>query len=215
MKLAIIGAGNVGGALGKAWAEKAGHETFFGVRHPAADKVKALLANIGGKTQAGSAAEAANAADVIVLATPWTETEAAIRSMGNLSGKIVLDSTNPLGMVDGGLGLVIGHSISGGEKVQGWATGASVFKTLNTTGFANMANPSFKAGKPVMFVAGDDAANKPIVMKLVGELGFDMVDAGPLRNARLLEAHAMLWIELALNRGLGGDWAFSILRRQG
>ena len=215
MKLAIIGAGNVGGALGKSWAEKAGHEVFFGVRHPTSDKVKALLGNIRGKAQAGSAAEAAKAADVIVLATPWTETEAAIRSMGDLNGKIVLDSTNPLGMVDGGLGLTIGHSISAGEKVQGWAAGASVFKTLNTTGFANMADASFKTGKPVMFVAGDDAANKPKVMKLVGDLGFEMIDAGPLRNARLLEAHAMLWIDLSLNRGLGRDWAFAVLRRQG
>ena len=70
-----------------------------------------------------------------------------------------------------------------------------------------------RQGKPVMFVAGDDAANKPKVMDLVGELGFEMVDAGPLRNARLLEAHAMLWIDLALARGQGRDFAFAILRR--
>ncbi|MBV9262286.1 MAG: NADPH-dependent F420 reductase, partial [Pseudolabrys sp.] len=103
-------------------------------------------------------------------------------------------------------------STSAGEKVQGWATGASVFKTLNTTGFANMSNPVFNGVKSAMFVAGDDATNKPKVMKLVGELGFEMIDAGPLRNARLLEAHAMLWIDLALARGQGGDWAFSIVR---
>jgi len=213
MKLAIIGAGNVGGALGKAWAEKAGHEVFFGVRQPESDKTKAVLAGIRGKAQAGGPQQAAVFAEVIVLTTPWPETEGVIRAMGDLKGKMVLDCTNPLGMVDGGLGLTIGHSISGGEKVQGWATGASVFKTLNTTGFGNMADTSYNAGKPVMFVAGDDAGNKPKVMNLVGELGFDTVDAGPLRNARLLEAHAMLWIDLALNRGQGRDWAFAILRR--
>jgi len=213
MKLAIIGAGNVGGALGKAWAEKAGHDVFFGVRQPASEKTQALLAGIRGKVQAGSPQQAAAFADVIVLTTPWPETEGAIRAMGDLKGKIVLDCTNPLGMVDGALGLVIGHSISGGEKVQGWAAGTSVFKTLNTTGFGNMADPNYKDGKPVMFVAGNDAANKPKVMTLVGDLGFDMVDAGPLRNARLLEAHAMLWIDLALNRGHGRDFAFGILRR--
>lgn len=215
MKLAIIGAGNVGGALGKAWAEKAGHEVFFGVRQPAAEKVRSLLAGIGGKVQAGSPREAAAFGDVIVLTTPWPETEAAVRSLGDLKGRIILDCTNPLGMVEGALGLTIGHSTSGGEKVQGWAAGASVFKTLNTTGFVNMANPVFDGVKSVMFVAGDDAANKPKVMALVGDLGFDMVDAGPLRNARLLEAHAMLWIDLTLNRGQGRDWAFAIVRRQG
>jgi predicted dinucleotide-binding enzyme len=148
-----------------------------------------------------------------VLSTPWPATEAAIRSMGNLKGKIVLDATNPLTRGPDGIGLEIGHAISGGEKVQGWAAGASVFKTLNTTGFGNMANPVFKGVKSVMFVAGDDAANKSKVMELVGQLGFEVIDAGPLRNARLLEAHAMLWIDLALARGQGRDFAFGILRR--
>jgi predicted dinucleotide-binding enzyme len=213
MKLAIIGAGNVGGALGKAWVEKAGHEVFFGVRQPDSEKTRSLLAGIRGKAEAGRPEQAAAFAEVIVLTTPWAETEGAIRAMGSLKGKIVLDCTNPLGMVDGTLGLTIGHSISGGEKVQGWAAGASVFKTLNTTGFTNMTDANYKGGKPVMFVAGDDAASKPKVTALVGELGFDVVDVGPLRNARLLEAHAMLWIDLALNRGLGRDWAFAIVRR--
>ena len=112
-----------------------------------------------------------------------------------------------------GLGLEIGHSTSAGEKVQGWAKGASVFKTLNTTGFGNMADPVFHGVKSVMFVAGDDAANKPKVIDSSAALGFDVVDAGPLRNARLLEAHAMLWIDLALTRGLGRDWAFARVKR--
>ena len=212
MKIAIIGAGNVGGALGANWAQK-GHEILFGVRDPKADKVQALLGKIGGKAKAMTPAEAAAAADVIVLSTPWPATEAALRSMGNLRGKIILDATNPLARGPDGISLEIGHTTSAGEKVQGWAAGASVFKTLNTTGFGNMANPVFNGVKSVMFVAGDDAAAKPKVMQLVGDLGFDVIDAGPLRNARLLEAHAMLWIDLALARGQGRDFAFAILRR--
>ncbi|HZQ12276.1 MAG TPA: NAD(P)-binding domain-containing protein [Pseudolabrys sp.] len=212
MNIAIIGAGNVGGALGANWAQK-GHDILFGVRDPKAEKTQAVLKKIGAKAKAVSPAEAAAAADFIVLSTPWPATEAAIRSMGNLKGKIVLDATNPLTRGPDGIALEIGHSISAGEKVQGWATGASVFKTLNTTGFGNMANPVFKGGQSVMFVAGDDAANKPKVIKLVGDLGFEVIDAGPLRNARLLEAHAMLWIDLALVRGQGRDFAFGILRR--
>jgi predicted dinucleotide-binding enzyme len=213
MKLAIIGAGNVGGTLGVAWAERAGHEVFFGVRNPSSDKVQAVLRRLAGKAQAGTPAQAAAFAKFIVLTTPWNAAEAAIRSMGNLSGKIILDATNPLAMGPEGLNLEIGHSISAGEKVQGWAKGASVFKTLNTTGFGNMADPIFHGVKSVMFVAGNDAANKPKVIGLVAALGFDVVDAGPLRNARLLEAHAMLWIDLAIKQGLGRDFAFAIVRR--
>jgi predicted dinucleotide-binding enzyme len=213
MKLAIIGAGSVGGTLGTAWAQKAGHEIFFGVRNPQSEKVQALVRSLGGKARAGTAADAAASADVIVLATPWNGAEATIRSLGDVSGKIILDATNPLAMGPDGLGLEIGHDTSAGEKVQGWAKGASVFKTLNTTGYGNMADPVVGGVKSVMFVAGDDAAAKPKVIALLAALGFDVVDAGPLRNARLLEAHAMLWIELALKRGLGRDFAFAILRR--
>jgi 8-hydroxy-5-deazaflavin:NADPH oxidoreductase len=171
------------------------------------------VCRLDGRGRAGTPEQAAAYAQFIVLATPWNATEAAIRSMGDLNGKIILDATNPLAMVPHGLALAIGHSTSAGETVQGCAKGASVFKTLNTTGFGNMAEPIFDGAKSVMFVAGDDAANKPKVVELVGALGFDVVDAGPLRNARLLEAHAMLWIDLALNRGLGRDFAFALLRR--
>jgi len=213
MKIAIIGAGNVGGTLGTAWAQKTGHDIFFGVRDAKSEKTQALLSKIGGKARAGTAAEAAAFGDVIVLTTPWPQTEVAIRSLGDVNGRIILDATNPLVRGADGISLEIGHSTSAGEKVQGWAKGASVFKTLNTTGFGNMANPIFNGVKSVMFVAGDDADNKPKVMSLVADLGFDVIDAGPLRNARLLEAHAMLWIDLALVRGLGRDWAFARVKR--
>ena len=212
MQIAIIGAGNVGGALGANWAQK-GHDIVFGVRDSKAEKTQSLVKAIGAKARAASVNEAAQAAEIIVLSTPWPAAEAAIRAMGDLKGKILLDATNPLTRGPDGIALEIGHAISGGEKVQGWASGASVFKTLNTTGFNNMANPVFNGVKSVMFVAGDDAASKPKVMDLVGDLGFEAIDAGPLRNARLLEAHAMLWIDLALARGQGRDFAFAILRR--
>src|SRR4029079_9233448 len=115
---------------------------------------------------------------------PWNGAEAAIRSLGDVSGKIILDATNPLAMGQDGLGLEIGHDTSAGEKVQGWAKGASVFKTLNTTGYGNMADPVVGGVKSVMFVAGDDAAAKPKVIALIAALGFEGIDSGPLRNAR-------------------------------
>jgi len=113
MKIAIIGAGNVGGALGANWAGK-GHDICFGVRDPKAEKTQSLLGKIGGKARAGSPAEAAAFADVIVLSTPWPATEAVIRSMGDLKGKIVLDATNPLTRGPDGISLEIGHTTSAG-----------------------------------------------------------------------------------------------------
>lgn len=210
MRIAIIGAGNVGAALGRNWAGR-GHQVSFGLRDPKAARYAPLAAH-GALL---SPAEAAAGADAVALATPWQAAEAAVAGLGDLSGKLVLDATNPLGMGPNGLGLAFGHSDSAGERVAGWAKGAAVFKTLNTTGAENMADPDAYPTKPVMFVAGDDAARKPEVMALISDLGFEAVDAGPLANARLLEAHAMLWIDLALNRGQGRGFAFGLLRKPG
>ena len=213
MKIAIIGAGNVGGALGAAWAKKAGHDVIFGVRDPKSGKIGPLLQTIGPKARVATVPEAATSADIVVLSTPWPATESAIRSMGNIRGKIILDATNPLTRGPEGIALEIGHSTSGGEKVQSWATGASVFKTLNTTGFGNMASPEFKGVKSVMFVAGDDADGKKLVIELVSSLGFEAIDVGELKIARLLEPFAMLWIHLMARRNQGRNFAFGMLRR--
>jgi predicted dinucleotide-binding enzyme len=105
--------------------------------------------------------------------------------------------------------------LAAAERVAAWAKCASVFKTLNQTGYGNMANPVYPDGRAVMFVCGDDTAAKPTVLGLVAELGFEVVDAGPLRVARLLEPWAMLWIHLARNQGLGREIAFARPRRAG
>ena len=158
MKIAIIGAGNVGGTLGKGWAKK-GHELFFGVRRPQGSEIQDLLKAAGGGARAGSPAEAAAFSEVVVLATPWQATEAAVKSAGDLSGKILIDCTNPLKADLSGL--EIGHTTSGGEQVAGWARGAKVFKAFNTTGSNIMAAPVIQGIPTVMFVCGDDAAAKP------------------------------------------------------
>ena len=206
MRIAVIGAGNVGQACGKGWAAK-GHAVRYGVRNPADAKYAGL--------SIASVADAAREAEAVLLATPWPATEAALRAAGDLSGKLLLDGTNPLAMGPDGLSLALGHSISAGEMVAGWAKGAAVFKTLNTTGFGNMASAGAYPQKPVMFFAGDDQQRRATVAALVGDLGFEPVDAGPLKNARLLEPYAMLWIDLAMKRGLGRNFAFALTRRTG
>jgi predicted dinucleotide-binding enzyme len=147
-----------------------------------------------------------------VLATPWPQTETACRDIQPAAGKIVIDCTNPLKAGADGLALEIGFDISGGERIASWCQGAAVFKTFNQTGFENMRSPQRYPVRPVMFVAGDDAARKPMVLKLVADCGFESVDAGPLRSSRLLEPLAMLWIALAFAGGRNPDFAFAITR---
>jgi 8-hydroxy-5-deazaflavin:NADPH oxidoreductase len=207
MRIAIIGAGSVGGALGKVWL-KLGHDVVWGIRNTADPKYASLP-----KNRLKSPGEAADAADIVVIATPWTATEAAVKNLsGKLANKIVIDCTNPLGVGRDGLQLVVGFETSAAEQIAGWAPGAFVFKALNTTGSDNMANAASYPVKPMMLVAGDNAGKKPVVMDLVRMLGFEPVDAGPLKNARLLEPFAMVWIDQALNRGRGRDFAFALVK---
>ena len=207
MDIAVLGAGNVGGGIGRAWA-KAGHRVVFGVPDPADPKAQSAT----GDTTAtvSTVADAAAGAEVILLATPWPVARDALQAAGDLSGKIVIDATNPL--TPDFSWLEDGYTVSGAERVAGWAPGAAVFKAFNQTGAENLADPSVYATRPVLFVCGDDAARKPEIMHLVADVGFEPIDAGPLRAARLIEPYGMLWITLAHAQGLGRKFAFTIQR---
>lgn len=202
----IIGAGHVGAALGKAWLGR-GHDVRFGVGDPDHPKHAGLP-----RERLQSARERAGAG-IVVLAVPYPAVRSALERLGDLSGVIVIDCTNPLGMGPQGLHLTVGFDSSGGEQVAAMAPTACVFKTLNQTGAENMADAAMFQPKSMMFVAGDDEARKPIVMDLVADLGFEAIDAGPLSAARLLEPLAMLWIDQATKRGQPRGFAFARLRR--
>jgi 8-hydroxy-5-deazaflavin:NADPH oxidoreductase len=210
MKIGIIGSGNVGGALGSRWA-KLGHDVAFGTRDPQGTEMQQLAAKTGGKARAVSFAEAARDAEVLLLAVPWQAAEQVLTGLGDLNGKILIDATNPL--LPDLSGLALGTTTSAGEQVAGWARGARVVKSFNTVGSNIMENPTFDGHRPVMFYCGDDAPAKQVVAKLIQELVFEPVDAGPLRQARMLEPFAMLWIWMAFGQGMGRDFAFELLRR--
>ncbi|MBI1764418.1 MAG: NADPH-dependent F420 reductase [Acidobacteria bacterium] len=210
MRIAIIGAGNVGAALGAGWA-RAGHAVTFGVRDTASVKANQFAQGIGARV--ANVTEAATASEVIVLSTPWEATPAALAACGNVTGKLIVDCTNPLKMGANGLELTIGHDTSGAEKLAALVPGAHLVKAFNQTGFANMAAPVYDGQASVMFVCGEDAASRSTVCDLAKALGFDAIDAGPLRAARLLEPLAMLWIHLAFTTELNRDFAFAVLRR--
>ena len=116
MRIAIIGTGNVGGAIARGLKGK-GHAVTFGARRPEDPAVQALATAAGAGVAAPAAAAAA--AEMVILALPWSAAEGAVRALGDLSGRVVIDCMNPLGMVDGALGLTVGHTTSGGEIVAG------------------------------------------------------------------------------------------------
>lgn len=210
MRIAAIGIGNVGGALARKWAVR-GHDMALGARDASSGKARELAQTIGPRARILAPAEAAAWADVVCLATPWANAEEAIRSLGDLSGKTVIDCTNPL--KSDLSGLTHGFDVSGGELVQRWAQGAHVVKCFNTVGFNIMENPVVDGRKSAMFYCGDQQPAKDRARALAEDIGFEAIDAGPLSSARLLEPFALLWISSAYRFGLGREFAFTISRR--
>jgi len=146
-----------------------------------------------------------------LVSLPWPAAKDVLAALGDLSGKLLIDTTNPLFPDLSGLSL--GTTTSSGEQIAQLANGAKVVKSFNTVGDSIMHNTSFAAGKPVMFYCGDDAAAKMTVHQLAADLGFDPKDAGPLTQSRLLEPFALLWISLAFQQKWGREFAFQALRR--
>lgn len=209
MNIGIIGSGNVGKALGQIWL-KHGHKVLFSFsRDP--KKLEQFAGALGSGASVGTPAEAARFGEVVVLATPWPVAQEALRAAGSLGGKVLIDCTNPLKADLSGL--AVGHTTSAAEEISRWAPGARVVKAFNTTGADNMGRPQFGAARASMFICGDDAAAKTVVAGLAADAGFEVVDAGRLDSARLLEPLAMLWIHLAFAQGLGTGFAFTLLRR--
>ncbi|HYL78278.1 MAG TPA: NADPH-dependent F420 reductase [Bryobacteraceae bacterium] len=209
IKIAVLGAGNVGGALGRLWAGK-GHFVTFGTPNPSSDKIVKLLSNIPG-AQAATNRDAAASADAVALCVPWPAAQEAIQSAGDLAGKILIDATNPL--ANDLSGLVAGLTTSAAEQVASWAPGAKVVKAFNTIGSMNYGNARFGSQRADGFYCGDDQAAKAVVKQLIEDIDMEPVDVGPLRNARLIEPLAMLWIDLAVNQRQGTNHGFKLLRR--
>lgn len=201
MKIAIIGAGNVGATLGRRFVE-AGHKVTFGVPNPEEHRDESLAGPVL------TVRDAAADADAVLLAVPYGAAKSVVEECGGLARKIVIDATNPLGMTPNGLDLTVGFTNSGAEEIAAAAPEAKLVKCFNQTGFANMVEPRGS----MMFVCGNDAEANETVRKLAAEIGFDAITIGDLTKARLLEPLAMLWIHLSATTDLKRDFAFRIDR---
>lgn len=214
MKIGILGSGDVGQSLGSGFVSL-GHEVMMGSREPRGEKVSAWVARAGKRARGGTFGEAARFAEAAVLATLWSGTENAVKLAGsdNLSGKVVIDATNPLVFTAGAPpALALGHTDSGGEQVQRWLPASRVVKAFNTVGHAHMVHPRFPGGPPDMFLCGNDAGAKKTVAEFSTAFGWPTIDIGGIEAARLLEPMCILWVLYGIR---SGSWAhaFKLLRQ--
>lgn len=208
--IAILGTGNVGSVLGRRLAD-AGYSLFFGSRQAPSDAVHKLSQSFPDRIRYGNAPAAVVAADVILLATPWSAARSILESVPDWSGKVIVDCSNPIN--DRFDGLTLGFTISAAEQIAQWAPGSHVVKAFNTVSVATMENPIYDGQPATVFYCGDDANAKQRVRTLIEAVGLEPIDTGPLRHARYLEPLAMLYIHLAVHQRMGGNCAFKIMRR--
>jgi hypothetical protein len=208
MRIAVIGSGNVGTGLAKSWS-KLGHAVVVGSRSPESERLVHLVSGIGNGVSAAALAESVESADVIVLAIPWSAVEVSIAALGDLSGRLIIDATNPFVK---GLNLGIGHSDSGGEQVARWAPGAKIVKALNIVDARLLNGKKLDDREITIPIASDDIDAKKVASDLIIELGFDVVDTGKLEMSRLLEPLTLLMIKLSLKKNLGNEIGFRVLR---
>ena len=194
-KIAIIGKGNVGSALAEG-LRRAGNEVRFGSRDPKE-----------------SPRDVSVWADVVILAVPWGAHAEIAKSAGNaLDGKTVVDVSNVL---TPSFELALGFSTSGSEELQKLLPRARVVKAFNTIFAQNMSTGKLMGERLTVLVAGDDPGSKDTVRKLAEGIGFDSVDAGPLKSARYLEPLGMLSIILGYGMKMGTDIGFRLVKKTG
>lgn len=212
MNISIIGTGNIGSGLAHTLARTSHKITVAGIADgdgPAlAEK---LAAEKKVKVEGATVAKAVKAADIVVLAIPYSAVEDVAKT-GDFSGKTVVDVTNPLEADFSGI--VIGHTSSAAEEVQKLLPGAKVVKAFNTV-FAQVYDQGLDFGgrKVPAFVASDDAEAKSAVIGLAKDAGFDAVDSGPLKNARYIEPLGYLNIQFGYMLGRGTQIAPAWLSR--
>jgi predicted dinucleotide-binding enzyme len=192
-RIAIIGTGNVGAALGPEFAAL-GHTIVYGSRTPNEKDVQDLVAKTGRGATATTQPEAVKGADMVLLAVPGNLAVQITQSLGDLSGKIIIDPTNVVNRntPDG----YANHGVPGGsnaELIQQAAPGAKVVKAFNTLNWTKMVDPQSSGGPVSIPIVGDDADARAAVAALVKGMGLEPVDLGPLRFANTLEEMLVIW----------------------
>ena len=201
MKIGIIGSGNIGGNLGTVWAQR-GHEIAFGARDPASPKARAALASAP-SAQVMTPQQASDFGEAVVIAVPGGSVREVIPTLGDLAGKIVIDTTNRISSSPD-------DGPSAAEDIAAMLPGARVVKAYNTMAAETLLQPVIGGRAVTAFFCGDDAEAKAVVARLTTEIGLDGVDAGGLTMARYLEGFVFVYVGLA--RTMGRRIGFRLLR---
>lgn len=205
MNIAIIGSGNVGGALAQQLI-KAGHNVLMGVRLPLSEKSLKLAAKIG-EDRIAAVETAVKQCEAIIITTPPDAVLSLITQLGDVSNKVIIDATNSIRVKPEPYATAF-HAIKAITKSD------LVVKCFNSTGFENMLNPVYNGEGIDMFCAGNSKEAKQLAEKLSKEIGFaTCYDFGGDDKVELLEKFALSWINLAIMQGHGRNLAFKVVRR--
>jgi len=211
MRVGIFGSGLMGGKLGTLFA-RAGHEVVFSYAR-SQEKLNRLARDAGGNARAGTAREAAQGSDAVLLAVHWSRIDDVLNQAGDLSGKVIVSCSLPLN--EDNTELVLGHTTSGAEALAKKLPGAEVvaaFSNIPSEVLFGVFEARGKATPPSMVYCGDTDAGKDIAATLIRDIGFDPIDAGPLRNARYAEPFALLVAHLAYEGTEGPELAYRFER---
>jgi 8-hydroxy-5-deazaflavin:NADPH oxidoreductase len=206
VRIGILGSGLMGGKLGTIFA-RAGHEVVFSYARTR-KKLEKLARDAGGIARAGTPAEAARDADALLLAVHWSRVDEVVKQAGDLSNKVIISCSLP--MNDDDTELVVGHRSSGAEKLARKLRKARIVSAFNTVPSEVLFGVFEARGKtkPSLVYCGDDAGAKEVAARLIRDVGFDPVDAGPLKTARYTEPFALLVARLAYEGEGGPELAY-------
>ncbi len=211
MRVGILGSGLMGAKLGTIFA-RAGHEVVFSYARTEL-KLKRLARDARGKARAGTPREAVQEADAVLLAVHWSRIKDVLNQVGDLSGRVVMTCSLP--MNEDNTELVVAHKLSGAEELARMIPKARVvaaFQTVPSEVLFGVYEARRKAGRPSLVYCGDNKSGKRVAAELIRDVGFDPVDAGPLRIARYTEPFALLVAQLAYEGKGGPELAYRFMR---
>lgn len=203
LRIAILGAGNIGGTLGRKWVA-AGHRVAFGVTNPDGERAQALRTELGTKVTIGPVADALTGTDVVVMALPGKVMDEVITKYATqLDGKIIIDTANRLG----------GGPMNSFATFQAHTPHARVSRAFNSLGWENFADPMFDGTQADLFYCGPDGDSREVVEQLITDVGLRPVRLGDVDQVGLVDSVGALWFALALGQGKGRRLAFKVLSK--
>lgn len=203
MRIAILGAGNIGGALGRKWAQT-GHTIRYGVRDPNKPDVQTLVSDLGENASAARVGEAISSAEVVVFAIPGVAlVETVALHAAALDAKVIIDATNN----------IRAETINNIDVFAEQTPNASVYRAFNNYGWEIFANTMFDDTAADLFYCGTDGARRAVVDGLIADVGLRPIYLGGLDKVGLVDDILWLWFALAREQNMGRRLAFKVLTR--